>query len=149
MKEYIRCPSCGSKVERFKNPIPTVDVIIETVDGIVLIERKNPPFGWAIPGGYVEYGETVEVTAVREAKEETSLDITDVRLFGVYSHPDRDPRSHTITTVFTAKFSGKPGAADDAKRVGIFKKDDLPNKLAFDHSMILKDYFRRKESIRT
>jgi len=141
-KEFIVCPSCGVRIERYRNPIPTVDVIIEVDGEIVLIERKNPPYGWAIPGGFVDYGESVEKAAVREAKEETSLDVELVGLLGVYSEPNRDPRHHTISTVFAAKSNGEPKAADDAKRIGLFQEDTLPKKLAFDHAIILKDYFR-------
>lgn len=146
IKESIICPSCGKTVKQYKNPIPTVDIIIEINDDIVLIERKNRPFGWAIPGGFVDYGESVEETAVREAKEETSLDVEIVRLLGVYSEPNRDLRFHTITTAFVASAVGKPHAADDAKKVGLFRKDTLPEDMAFDHTKILKDYFSWKEA---
>jgi len=124
-----------------KNPIPTVDIIIELKDGIVLIKRKNPPDGWAIPGGFVDYGETLESAAVREAKEETGLDIEIIRQFHTYSDPQRDPRQHTITTVYVAKTQGTAIAGDDAGEVRIFKKDELPDKIAFDHRKILNDYF--------
>ncbi len=124
----------------YKNPIPTVDVVIEANNGIVLIERKHEPFGWALPGGHVNYGETVEEAAVREVKEETSLDIKLLKLLGVYSDPKRDPRNHKISIVFLAKAYGKLIAGDDAKRVGIFRPDELPE-LAFDHRVILEDYF--------
>jgi len=128
--------------KKYRNPIPTVDIIIELEDGgIVLIERKNPPFGWAIPGGYVDYGETLEDCAVREAKEETSLDVKLVRQFHTYSDPKRDARHHSISTVFIAKASGVPKASDDAKNVGVFYKETLPTNLAFDHRQILDDYF--------
>jgi 8-oxo-dGTP diphosphatase len=128
-----------------RNPAPTVDLIIEMEDsegrtGIVLIERKNPPFGWALPGGFVEYGETLEEAAVREAKEETSLDVRLVRQFHSYSAPDRDPRGHTITTVFIARATGRPRARDDARAVGIFDRETIPHPLAFDHGKILADY---------
>lgn len=124
-----------------RNPLPTVDIIIETPGGIVLIERKNPPHGWAIPGGFVDYGETVEEAAVREAKEETGLDVTLTRLLGVYSDPRRDPRHHTISTVFVASAEGQPVADDDAADAGVFTRDCLPERLAFDHRKILKDYY--------
>ncbi|MGC9022140.1 MAG: NUDIX domain-containing protein, partial [Dissulfurimicrobium sp.] len=94
----ITCPRCQEKIKIHANPIPTVDIIIETAGGIVLIERKNPPFGWAIPGGFVDYGECVEAAAIREALEETGLKIRLKTLLGVYSNPDRDPRMHTIST---------------------------------------------------
>jgi len=106
-----------------------------------LINRKNPPFGWALPGGFVEYGESMEHAAVREAKEETSLEINLKSQFHTYSDPRRDSRKHTITTVFIATAQGEPVAADDAKEIGIFTKDTLPNSLAFDHESILNNYF--------
>jgi ADP-ribose pyrophosphatase YjhB (NUDIX family) len=124
-----------------RNPIPTVDIIIEYNRGIVLIKRKNPPEGWAMPGGFVAYGESLETAAVREAKEETGLDVELLRQFHTYSDPKRDPRHHTITTVFIAKAKGKAIAGDDAKEIGIFTKDTLPEQIAFDHRDILKDYF--------
>ncbi|NOY78799.1 MAG: NUDIX hydrolase [Calditrichaeota bacterium] len=144
--EIIKCPNCGTEIRRYKNPVPTVDIIIEvdTPDGrkgIVLIERKNIPHGWAIPGGFVDYGESCEQAAVREAKEETSLDVRLVRQLGAYSDPKRDPRQHTISIVFVARASGQPSAGDDAKNVGIFTRDNLPILLAFDHRRILNDYF--------
>jgi 8-oxo-dGTP diphosphatase len=127
-----------------KNPIPTVDIIIELPEGIVLIERKNPPFGWAIPGGFVDYGETIEAAAVREAREETSLDVTLVRQFHTYSDPSRDKRFHTISTVFIARAEGAPVGADDAARAGVFGRENLPDNMAFDHRQILEDYFSSK-----
>ncbi len=130
--------------------MPTVDIIIETRtkdgrSGIVLIKRKNPPFGWALPGGFVDYGETLEHAAVREAKEETSLDIQLQCQMHTYSDPKRDPRKHTISTVFIAKACGKPVARDDAQEVKVFHKDELSFPLAFDHKKILSDYFQRKQ----
>ena len=112
----------------------------------MLIERRNPPAGWAIPGGFVDYGERVEDAAVREALEETSLRVALIHLLGVYSSPDRDPRLHTISTVFVAQASGKPRAADDAKRLALFDEGSLPPDLAFDHEAILRDYFLWKKS---
>jgi ADP-ribose pyrophosphatase YjhB (NUDIX family) len=109
--------------------------------GIVLIKRKNPPYGWAIPGGFVDYGESLESAAVREAKEETMLDVELLCQLGAYSAPDRDPRLHTISVVFRAKANGKPKAADDAAEIGVFNKNNLPENLAFDHEKILQDYF--------
>jgi len=133
-------------MSEYRNPIPTVDIIIEVEGGIVLIERKNPPHGWAIPGGFVDYGETVEVAAVREAKEETGLDVELTRLLGVYSDPLRDPRSHTISTVFVATAAGRPVADDDAADAGVFTEDILPGDIAFDHRKILEDYFKTRNS---
>jgi ADP-ribose pyrophosphatase YjhB (NUDIX family) len=126
------------------NPIPTVDIIIELKGGIVLVRRKNPPEGWALPGGFVDYGETLETAAIREAKEETGLDIELIRQFHTYSDPQRDPRHHTITTVYVAEAQGTATAGDDAGEVAIFKKDELPEKIVFDHNEILKDYFARR-----
>jgi ADP-ribose pyrophosphatase YjhB (NUDIX family) len=130
---------------KHKNPVPTVDIIIEVEGGIVLIERKNPPHGWAIPGGFVDYGETVEAAAVREAKEETGLDVTLTHLLGVYSDPSRDPRLHTISTVFVGAADGQPVADDDAADAGVFTAETLPEEIAFDHRDILSDYFREKQ----
>ena len=123
------------------NPIPTVDIIIEIDDGIILIERKNHPFGWAIPGGFVDYGESLEEAAIREAKEETSLNIENLKQFHTYSSPDRDPRFHTISTVYIAKGRGVPKADDDAKNLKIFKEGNIPSDIAFDHRKIISDYF--------
>lgn len=128
-----------------RNPVPTVDIIIELSDRpqrpIVLIERKNPPHGWAIPGGFVDYGESIEMAARREALEETSLEIDLVEQFHVYSDPKRDPRQHTISVVFIATATGEPKAADDAKAVGVFELWEIPENLCFDHDQILKDYW--------
>ncbi len=105
----IRCQKCGNEIEVYQNPVPTVDIIIELESrGIVLIKRKNPPYGWAIPGGFVDYGESLEEAAVREAREETNLDVELIRQFHTYSDPKRDPRHHTITTAYIAKGKGKP-----------------------------------------
>lgn len=124
-----------------RNPIPTVDIIIEFQGGVILIKRKSPPEGWALPGGFVDYGETLESAALREAKEETGLDIELIKQFHTYSDPGRDARHHTITTVYIAKAYGSPIAGDDAKEAGIFKKEALPEQIAFDHREILNDYF--------
>ena len=145
VKTKKQCAHCGGEMECYRNPLPTADVIIELDhDKIVLIKRKNIPFEWAIPGGFVDYGESLESAAVREAKEETGLDVTLIRQLHTYSRPDRDPRHHTITTVFIASATGTPVAADDAAEIGVFSKDDLPSPLAFDHEDILADYFRLK-----
>ena len=130
-----------------RNPLPTVDIIIEVKGGIVLIERKNPPYGWAIPGGFVDYGESVEDCAVREAREETGLNIRLNDLLYVYSRPDRDPRHHTLTTVFIATADGLPVAADDAKAASVFSAQTLPASLAFDHADILSDYFQCRDGV--
>jgi len=130
---------------KFRNPFPTVDIIIEIMAGrkrrgIVLIERKNPPPGWALPGGFVDYGETLEAAAVREAREETSLDVELVGQLGAYSDPARDPRFHTISTVFLARAAGEPKGADDARSAIVFDPRDRSLPLAFDHRKILDDY---------
>lgn len=133
--------------EKYSNPLLTVDIIVELADGtIVLIERKNPPPGWALPGGFVDYGEAIEHAATREAKEEISLDITLTEQFYTYSDPSRDPRHHTVSTVFIASAEGAPEAADDAKSVRTFHENNLPAPLAFDHARILRDYFRFKKT---
>ncbi|HAC62817.1 MAG TPA: NUDIX hydrolase [Cyanothece sp. UBA12306] len=128
----------------YRNPVPTVDIIIELIEQpnrpIILIERKNEPYGWALPGGFVDYGETIEIAACREAQEEVSLDVELVEQFHVYSNPNRDPRQHTLSIVFIAKAKGKPQPADDAKNLGIFDLWELPENLCFDHNQILQDY---------
>ena len=136
--------------KKYRNPVPTVDIIIEITRedgqlGIILIERKNPPHGWALPGGFVDYGESLEEAAVREAKEETSLNIRLGRQFFTYSAPDRDSRQHTISTVYIAKAEGCPKAQDDAVRIGIFTQKEIDFPLAFDHNKIVEDYFRIKK----
>lgn len=132
-------------------PLLAADAIIEIVDennglGIVLIERKNPPYGWAIPGGFVDVGETIEHAAIREAKEEVCLDVTLTCLLGLYSDPARDKRGHTATAIYVATACGIPQAADDAKNVNVFSLDALPENLAFDHDEVLQDYLRYKNS---
>jgi 8-oxo-dGTP diphosphatase len=133
--------------EKYSNPLLTVDIIVELVDGtIVLIERKNPPHGWALPGGFVDYGESIEHAAIREAEEEISLNVTLTEQFYTYSDPRRDPRHHTVSTVFIATAVGVPRAADDAKTVRTFRESNLPAPLAFDHAEILRDYFTFKKT---
>jgi len=170
MKSQYLCPHCGKVIEKYQNPFPTVDIIIEWAPpdaalpvqpndasegektdkqnhGILLIKRKNPPFGWALPGGFVDYGESLEVAAVREAEEETSLKVDLQYQLGAYSDPTRDPRFHTISVVFVARATGEPRAADDAIELGIFTRASLPDNLAFDHGKILQDYFGRCSQI--
>ena len=127
-----------------------MDIIIEIAtedgrQGIVLIKRKYPPYGWALPGGFVDYGESLEQAAVREAKEETSLDIQLQCQMHTYSDPKRDPRKHTISTVFIARAKGNPVARDDAQEIKVFSEEELNFPLAFDHKKILTDYFNRNK----
>ena len=136
----MKCPKCGCEVQAHRNPTPTVDIIIEIKGQIVLIERRNPPFGWALPGGFVDYGESFETAALREAEEETGLKVDNLRQFHTYSDPARDPRQHTASTVFTGEAKGSPKAGDDAARAELFTAENLPP-LAFDHAKILADYF--------
>ncbi len=144
--DTLDCPACGAQVKAYRNPVPTVDIIIEIDGGIVLIQRKNEPLGWALPGGFVDYGERLEDAARREAREETSLDVSGLRLLGCYSDPARDRRLHTISTVFVATGRGTPRAGDDAAGIAVFPLDELPRQLCFDHDSILADYLRGKES---
>ena len=124
-----------------KCPLLSVDIIIEMEDHrLLLIKRKNPPHGWALPGGFVDVGESLETAAAREALEETSLHVHSLRQLGAYSEPDRDPRGHTVSMVFHARAAGEPRAADDAKELALFHPDELPTPLAFDHEQILKDF---------
>ena len=130
-----------------KTPLLTVDIIVE-VDGlgVILVERKNPPHGWALPGGFVDYGESLEKAAVREAREETSLEVHLVEQFNTYSDPRRDPRHHTVSTVFIARANGDPKGADDARQAQLFTKAELPSPIVFDHARILRDYFNYKKT---
>ncbi len=131
----------------YRNPIPTVDTIIEMAGGgVVLIERKNSPHGWALPGGFVEYGESLEAAAVREAEEETSLKVKLIEQFYTYSDPSRDPRHHTISTVYVATAEGVPRGADDARTAAVYSESQLPTPIVFDHSRILADYFHFKKT---
>jgi 8-oxo-dGTP diphosphatase len=126
-----------------RGPRPTVDVVIETGGGIVLVRRRNPPPGWALPGGFVDPGETVATAARREAKEETDLDVELLELLGVYSDPHRDPRGiYTVSTVFIGRASGQPRGGDDAAEARVFPADALPPDIAFDHPTIIDDYRR-------
>jgi len=133
-----------------ETPLLTADIIIELVENektqIVLIERLNPPFGWAIPGGFVDKGESVEMTAIREAKEETGLDVELTCLLGCYSDPDRDPRFHTASLVYIASAQGLPVAGDDAKTTRLFDINAIDVNLAFDHKQILDDYICYKKT---
>jgi 8-oxo-dGTP diphosphatase len=141
-------------VVQYRNPLPTVDIIIELVDGgapprVVLIKRNNPPQGWALPGGFVDYGESAEQAAVREAAEETGLQVELTALLGVYSDPSRDPRHHTLTTVYVARAQGEPVAGDDAGRALGCRPEAPPGPLCFDHQGILDDYLAWREGRRS
>ncbi len=131
-------------------PLIAADAIIELVDRpgrpIVLIERLNPPYGWAIPGGFVDVGERVETAAVREAREETGLEVRLTALLGLYSDPARDPRGHTVTAVYVAEAQGPAEARDDARALDLFPIESLPAQLAFDHALVLEDYRRYRRS---
>ena len=117
-----------------------MDVIIECQGGIVLVRRANPPHGWALPGGFVDLGETVEDAARREAREETGLEVELERQFHVYSEPSRDPRQHTVSVVFLGRAHGTPVGADDAAEARVFRREALPDPIVFDHAAILADY---------
>ena len=138
MESAFLTPSSG--------PTPTVDIVIEVEDRIVLIRRKHPPPGWAIPGGFIDAGEKAQDAAVREALEETGLRVTLTDLLGVYSDPARDPRRYTISTVYIGKAEGTPSGGDDAAEARLFSERDLPSPLAFDHARILADYFRFRKT---
>jgi 8-oxo-dGTP diphosphatase len=126
-------------------PFVTVDAIIETPDGIVLVERSNPPFGYALPGGFVDYGESLQDAVRREAREETGLELEGLFQFHTYSDPGRDPRFHTVTTVFGAKSNGRPRAGDDAAAIKVARPQDIEGlPMAFDHGQVLKEYLARK-----
>jgi 8-oxo-dGTP diphosphatase len=154
MKLHLTCPACQARVARYRNPAPTVDIIIELAPReqsgpIVLIKRRNPPHGWALPGGFVDYAESVEQAARREAKEETGLEVELISILGVYSDPARDPRIHTQTTVFIARAIGTPQAGDDAGECGLYSLEKLPQPLCFDHAKILGHYREWKKGLRS
>ena len=141
----LKCPRCGAIVTTYRNPVPTVDIIIRRDSEVLLIERKNPPLGWALPGGFVDYGESLESAARREAHEETGLELIDLTQFGAYSDPQRDPRQHTISVVFTARGIGEACGGDDAAQARWFPLAALPEPLCFDHGRILDDYRARTD----
>jgi ADP-ribose pyrophosphatase YjhB (NUDIX family) len=127
-----------------EQPKLSVDIIIKYQQGIVLIERKFKPFGWGLPGGFIDYGESAENAAIREAKEETNLDVKIERQFHVYSDPKRDKRAHIITIVFIAKGKGELKSGDDAKDIKIYTLDNIPDDLVDDHNQILRDFREKK-----
>lgn len=138
------CPHCGEGIKA-RNPFPTVDIVLYRPQaGILLIERRNPPHGWALPGGFIDYGESSEQAACREALEETGLEVRLTSLLGVYSDPARDPRFHTLSIVYIAEADvGEPCAGDDAKNARFFPLDSLPADIAFDHRQIIADFSQR------
>ncbi len=154
MEKKLDCPQCGATVISYRNPFPTTDVIIydpeNSARGVVLIERMNPPYGFAIPGGFIDYGESAEHAAVREMREETSLDVELLGLLGVYSAPHRDPRSHTMSVVYVGKATNPDAlcAGDDAKHAAFYPLNALPE-LAFDHGAVLEDFKQFLQNKRT
>lgn len=143
MKKNLVCPHCGKSYKAWRNPSPTVDVVIyDPSRGVVIIRRRNEPHGYALPGGFIEEGEQAETAAVREMKEETGLDVELVGLLGVYSGPHRDPREHTISTVFAgrAKNPAALQAGDDATGAAFYPLDRPPQPLVFDHARVLDDF---------
>ena len=149
----VGCPHCGHPVKVYRNPLPTADIIITHVAagrerGVVLIRRNRAPLGWALPGGFIEYGESAEEAARREALEETGLEVRDLAQFRVYSDPRRDPRHHTLTVVFSAWAEGPLCSGDDAAQAEVFGWDEVPSDLCFDHGLILRDYLAQKRADR-
>ena len=143
MLHKVICPHCGEPYSCYLNPTPTADVIIYDQNlGVVIISRVNEPRGYALPGGFIDYGEMAEEAAKREMLEETGLDVDLIGLLGVYSHPKRDPRQHTLTTVFVGKAKDvtKLKAGDDAKGAAFYKLDQLPSPIVFDHAKVLADF---------
>ena len=141
----VSCAQCGAALVP-RNPFPTVDIVLYRAGhGVLLIERRNPPHGWALPGGFIDYGESAEQAAVREALEETGLAVRLTGLLGVYSDPDRDPRFHTLSVVYaaTAGQDATPCAGDDAKNARFFPLDALPSNMAFDHCRIVADFAKQ------
>jgi ADP-ribose pyrophosphatase YjhB (NUDIX family) len=144
----FRCSECGADISACPFPLLAADcIILDPDDRVLLVERKHPPLGWALPGGFVELGETVEQAAIREAREETGLTLDAVTLFSVYSDPARDPRHHMVSVVFFARSSGIPHGGDDAKTARFFPREGWPDAIAFDHRRILADFFARRREL--
>lgn len=139
MELPVNCPSCGQSVIAYKNPFPTADIVAIQDGKVLMILRKNPPSGWALPGGFIDYGESAESAAIRELAEETGLEATNLKLVGVYSRPGRDPRFHTLTVVYKASVNGFLNAGDDAQAAKWFDLHGLPEQIAFDHREIIMD----------
>ncbi|MBQ4133790.1 MAG: NUDIX hydrolase [Desulfovibrionaceae bacterium] len=145
VRAKINCPGCGREIQVYKSPAPTVDIVLfDDKRGILLIERRFEPLGWALPGGFVDYGEQLDHCAVREMKEETNLDVTVKKLVGVYSNPIRDPRRHSITTAFWCECSelDRLQAGDDAGKARFFQLEELPEDIVFDHRIIIEDFLK-------
>ena len=143
MSERLRCPHCGYVLDRYDQPRITVDAVVRDDSGaVLLIKRRNPPLGWALPGGFVDVGETLEAAAARELTEETGLRVRSLRQFHTYSDPARDPRHHTVSTVFLVDASGHPQASDNAVDAAYFPPDALPDPVTFDHARIIADVVR-------
>ena len=143
MGEQLRCPHCGHLLDRYDQPRVTVDAVVFNTKGeVLLIERGNPPLGWALPGGFVDVGETLETAVTRELLEETGLRAISVRQFHTYSDPRRDPRHHTVSTVFRVAAEGEPEGGDDALRAAFFPPGALPQPMAFDHAQIIAQVVR-------
>ena len=139
MELTTHCPRCGQPVQVYRNPFPTVDAVVMQRGQVLLIRRRNPPEGWALPGGFVDYGESAETAVARELKEETGLEAVSLRLFGVYSAPGRDPRFHTLSVVYLTEAAGAVQAGDDAAEARWFPLNALPDGIAFDHCRIIED----------
>ncbi len=139
MEIALQCPKCGADVTSYKNPAPTADIVAFRDGHVLLILRKHPPQGWALPGGFVDYGETAESAAIRELREETNLEAGPLTLVGVYSDPSRDPRKHTLGVAFKSNVYGDLKAGDDALEAHWFPLNDLPHDIAFDHRKIIQD----------
>ncbi len=140
------CPHCGTVIETYKNPFPTVDVVLIRDREVLLIERINEPKGWALPGGFVDYGESAETAATRELAEETGLTARSLELLGVYSEPGRDPRFHTLTVAYLGGADGTLAAGSDAGTARWFPLHALPDQIAFDHRQIIADAVRRRQA---